>query len=327
MTTNQPTTPISLDRRTVLKFAGATALSSAFAAGTATAQHGSTPVDPGTPFEVEGPMTSIVDNGDGTGSIVAMGMTLLVDTNSVLTSPSGYVLSLAEVSNDAPPLPGRSQPGFVGGTVKGAGVIGGTIEHPELRITDTILEPAENVIFGIVTANDPQLVVNGDTIVPITDSRMAFPGYTDAAGASLTTTQIPPGTLAAAEGYYSSTDGALYVFSVELDFVADSGETGTESISIARAEYRPDKGELRVDGAASNPDYTVGIANVVETDSDVVYETIDGINPVSVDAVDNSWRVDVERNGLSVEPEIVAQLLAGETVVAQSGHFAPTIDD
>lgn len=307
---------IQFNRRTVLKLAGAAALTSGFSV-TAAAE-----AQLGAGFEVEGPIDSITGSGS-TGTISAMGMTMRVTGTSVLTSPSGYVLTLDEASGA--PLPGRSEQGFVGGTIKGGGIIHSLDEGTgaiDLEITSAILEPAENVVFGMVTDNTGGVLhVNGVPFHPITDSRMLFPGYTDASGASLSPAEIPIGTVASGEGYYAG--GALNIFTAELDFVADTSDGDAHTVSIARAEYRPDKNELRARGAASNAGFEVTLAAVAPA-------TLSGNVPtVGVDPVDNSWSIDTE--GVTLEgdnPEIVALLLDNNgAVAAESDPFAVVVDN
>ncbi|WP_254536154.1 hypothetical protein [Halomarina litorea] len=305
---------IQFNRRTVLKLAGAAALTSGLGF-TAAAQE----VPAGTEFEVEGPISSISGSGN-TGTIVAMGMTLDVRASSTLTSPSGAVLSMDQAS--AGNLPNRPE-GFVGGTFKGSGTIEST-DPLTLVVGSAVLEPAENVVFGVVTDNTGGVLhVNGVQFDPIDDPRMAFPGYTDAAGASLTPDQVPLGTIVSGEGYYAG--GVLNIFIAELDFVAGSGETGDFNVSIARAEYRPDKNELRARGAASDSDLEVGLARVEESGGVTTYEPIEGVGTVGIAPEDNSWNVDSE--GVDAVDVIVAQLFDGDTVVAQSAPFAVEIDD
>ncbi len=302
---------IQFNRRTVLKLAGAAALTSGLSF-TAAAQE----VPAGTAFEVEGPITSISGSGN-TGSITVMGMSLDVRASSTLISPSGAVLTMDQAS--AGNLPNRPE-GFVGGTFKG----GGTVESADplsLVVGNAVLEPAENVVFGVVTDNTGGVLeVNGVPFNPIDDPRMRFPGYTDAAGASLTPDQIPLGTVASGEGYYAG--AVLNVFTAELDYVAGSGDTGSFNVSIARAEYRPDKNELRARGAASDADLEVTLA-LAGTST-----PIDNVPTVGVDPEDNSWNIDTE--GVLLEgdnPEIVALLLDEGVEVARSEPFAVTVDE
>lgn len=291
----------------MLKLAGATALSGGLTIGTASGQEAATP------FEVEGPISNIDPSG---GTITAMGTTYRVGENTTLTSPTGRTLTLSEAASGS--LPGRSEPGFVGGTLKGGGEIT-DLEPLELTLGNAILEPAENVVFGVVTNNDPQFEVNDMAIEFVDDPRMKFPGLTDEAGASLEPSEVPLGTLASAEGYYSASDDALYAFAVELEFVSDSGEENENaSVSISRGRFRSDRGELRIDGVANVLDGTV---DVVGTSDDRVFCSE---LPVSEDG---SWRCDDEREeweGLDA-PEVVAVLYDSTgTEVARSGPFTPT---
>lgn len=299
---------LNVDRRTVLKLAGAAALSGGLTIGTASGQEATTP------FEVEGPISNIDPNA---GTITAMGTTYRVGPNTVLTSPTGRPLDLNEASTGS--LPGRSEPGFIGGTLKGSGEIT-DLEPLELTLGNAILEPAENVVFGVVTNNGPEFEVNDMAINFIEDVRMRFPGLTDEAGAPLEPSEVPLGTLASAEGYYSTSENALYAFTVELEFVADSGEENENaSVTISRGRFRSDKGELRIDGVANVLDGTV---DVVGTSDGRVF-----CSGRPVGAEDGSWRCDEEREeweGMET-PEVVAVLYnSAGTEVARSSPFTPT---
>lgn len=173
-----------------------------------------------------------------------------------------------------------------------------------------------------MTNNDPQFGINDMAVEFIDDARMEFPGLTDEAGASLEPREVPLGTLAAAGGYYSTGDDALYAFGVELAFVADSGEENENaSVSISRGRFRPDRGQLRVDGVANVRDGTVALVE-------------DGGNRkfrpgVPVDDEDGSWRCNAENEGWvdTDAPTVVAILdNSSGTEVARTGPFTPTTE-
>ncbi len=69
---------------------------------------------------LEGRINSIVDNGDGSGAITVMGVTVNIPAGVPITTATA-TLTMAQLA-DPTPMPGRSEPGFVGGT----GLIDGT---------------------------------------------------------------------------------------------------------------------------------------------------------------------------------------------------------
>ncbi len=192
------------------------------------------------PGATEGPISAIVDNGNGTATLTVMGMTAILPGTATISSPS-KTLTLAEVL-DATPLPGRTEAGWIGGTAKGTGTVSadGVITYSELT-----LEPAENVVLGIITGTQP-LTVNHMQVTLLTDSRIPASTVNEL-GFEIDLAQATVGQAVAVEGYYAS--GVFHAFRVEV--------TGAPALNPAlqvtslRAQGRPAKGELDILGSLS----------------------------------------------------------------------------
>ena len=192
------------------------------------------------PGGTEGPISAIVDNGDGTATLTVMGMTAILPGTATISSPS-KTLTLAEVL-DTTPLPGRTEAGWIGGTAKGTGTVSadGVITYTEL-----VLEPAENVVLGVITGTQP-LTVNHMPVTVLTDSRIPASTVNEL-GFEIDLAQTTVGQAVAIEGYYAS--GTFHAFRVEV--------TGAPALNQAlqvtslRAQGRPAKGELEILGSLS----------------------------------------------------------------------------
>jgi|GEM_PF-6987509 len=122
-----------------------------------------------TPGGIEGPISAIVDNGDGSVTLTVMGMTVIIPPTATVASPS-KPLTFAEII-DTTPLAGRTAPGWIGATAKGTGT---TTAAGVVVIEDVIFEPAENVVIGIITGTQP-LTVNHMPVRLSTDPRIPAP--------------------------------------------------------------------------------------------------------------------------------------------------------
>jgi hypothetical protein len=71
-------------------------------------------VGPELPASIEGPISAVEINPDGSATITVMGMEILVPPTATVTTPTA-TLSLSQLG-DPSPLPGRTEAGFIGGT-------------------------------------------------------------------------------------------------------------------------------------------------------------------------------------------------------------------
>jgi hypothetical protein len=208
---------------------------------------------------IEGPIQSVDPTpGQGTldgssvswvGQMQVMGVTVRVLTNASINSPTA-ALTLPQVSA-APPLPGRAQNGFLGGTAIATGDSAGGI----LYATDVFVEPAENVIVGEATgAADNDVTVNKVRAIALTDPRIKARPPINGFGFEILPSSIPLNSLLAIEGYFGS-DGNLRYHTLE----ADGGtliRAGQPEVNVLRAQCRirgGNRDELEVRGGTHTP--------------------------------------------------------------------------
>ena len=161
--------------------------------------HAQVPPAPGTiPGYTEGPISSITLQPDGSVVMTVIGVTVNVPVGTPVSSPSRS-LTLRQLALRTR-LPGRTQPGFIGGTALVNGVV--EVATGAFTATDMVVEPAENVLIGVVTQTTPLRILNSE-IAPINDARIPF-SMVNQFGFEITAPSIPLGTPAAAEGYYAS---------------------------------------------------------------------------------------------------------------------------
>jgi len=216
------------------------------------------------PMEVEGPITSIVDNGDGSGTVTVMGMAIFVPAGTPINSPTAS-MTMSQLA-DPTPLAGRSKPGFIGGT---AIILGDTVTGAE----DVFVEPAENVVLGELTANcmlgcadgngvmEYYLALNGMKMVPNTDSRIPFIEAIDPNALVISLESAQVNQPAAAEGYYGE-DNVFHFFALEAMGEPAAGR-GANAISISRAQCRNGR-EIRVQGGVFDADGVIEAAVQIE---------------------------------------------------------------
>lgn len=219
---------------------------------------------------VEGPIQSVAADPTGIGAdVMATGIrirfipgTTASGRMKTIKTPA-KTLTPAELRNPAP-FPGRTEPGFVGGTIIADGVFD---TDNNLMLADFLtVEPAETVLLGALTQNaagTPRLLkINGVPIVMLTDTRMpanlenpmspifknqyGFPMKIETAVLSPSgPTPNPAPPPSSAEGYFAA--GTFFAFLFEY------GDTGTllkdpvttPQISIERAAYRDEGARIR----------------------------------------------------------------------------------
>lgn len=186
---------------------------------------------------IEGPITAITVNLDGSGTLTVMSVLVQVPSGTPIRTPTAEGLSLQDLATG--PLPGRSAEGFLGGTA----IVDGTSVNGVFTASAVSSDLFENVVLGAIT--DP----DGDPRMPAGPARNGF-------GFEIDVASIPAGALTAAEGYYSEADEVLYWHTLE----SDGGELlrpDVAEVSILRAQCR-DRGagsgnELAVGGEVHTP--------------------------------------------------------------------------
>jgi hypothetical protein len=227
---------------------------------------------------LEGPITRVLP---GRNEVEVMGTRVIVPPGTPITTPSVNLTELAGTTNPlllllGDPLPGRTEPGFMGGTA----IINGAV-NPDgtLTATDFFTEPAENVLIGNVTVSactnsvcagaGNTLRINGVRMVPIRDPRLRFKPITNDFGfrVNLVGANVA-GNAAAAEGYFAS--GRFWYFLMEITGAPLLNPTQTE-VSILRAQCRndPDGIQLDVLGGVHNP--ATGAVTISDTDNGTVF--------------------------------------------------------
>lgn len=219
---------------------------------------------------VESPIQSVAADPSGTGAdVMAMGIrirflpgTTASGRTKTIKTPA-KTLTPAEFLNPAP-LPGRTEPGFVGGTVIAEGVFD---TDNNLMLADFLtVEPAETVLLGALTQNAAgtprQLRINGVPIVMLTDPRMpanpddppnpifmnqyGFPMKIETAVLSPTgPTPTPAPAPSSAEGYFAGGVFHAFLFEYGGTGTLEEDPATTPQISMERAAYRDEGTRIR----------------------------------------------------------------------------------
>lgn len=235
-------------------------------------------------IEIEGPLEAVgVENGNSV--IKVMGLTVVVTPDTKLTSPTAP-LAHGDLAT-GPSLPGRTEPGFIGGHA----IVTGTRDISGIYARQVYVEPAEHHLIGTVTLNDGTgFEVEGMPVVLLPASPDAKP-YPDPApasgmppvaydprlpGAPLRNSagfEIAPGSVAVGTdivvaGYYvpkADGKGTVYAYAATA-----SGDDASQAprVSILRAECRQraaDEIEWDVRGSTVPPSGSVTILNAAGT--------------------------------------------------------------
>ncbi|MEW4566625.1 hypothetical protein AB1L88_02040 [Tautonia sp. JC769] len=239
------------------------------------------------PAEIEGPVSAIVASG-ADARLTVMGATVVATASTVISSPSAS-LSLAELLDPAP-LPGRTEPGFVGGTVIAIGEVdaaSGVIEAEEIAI-----EPSENIILGAVTETSATtLRINGVPIVFLDDPRMPAEPPQNGFGFEIELDSVAVDTPASAEGYFDGSAFRAFLFEVDGDAtLADPNP----QVSILRADVRDRGDEFEVDARGA---VTMAHAPAGTTTQQVRISRIDGGSETPIGTV--TAQVDAEFPGFA----------------------------
>jgi len=148
---------------------------------------------------------------------------------------------------------------------------------------DLFVEPAENVVIGVVTSRTGtgpcDIYLEGTQAVFSTDERMPFDNAINGSGFEVDPCTVAVGGSAAVEGYYGDADSKLHIFAFESDD-ADVLESGVTTITRASC----DRGRIEVRGAST---LVAGTAVVKEHIDTVLPEnqTVFGTADLQFDAV------------------------------------------
>ena len=182
------------------------------------------------PSEIEGRIESVTATSPTEVTLVVMGMTVKIDTTRVPVVTPTATLSHAQIV-DATPLPNRTEPGFVGGTA----IVIGTVDSTGLiTAEDVFMEPAENVVLGVITSTAP-LTVNGIPVVFLNDPRMPAVPIKNEFGFVVNFAGVTNQTPVALEGYYSAS--TFNAFLLEVSGFAPLASSAPQ-VSITRVRGR-----------------------------------------------------------------------------------------
>ncbi|UEM01310.1 hypothetical protein JL101_014935 [Skermanella rosea] len=236
-------------------------------------------------IEIEGPLEAAgVENG--TTVIKVMGLTVFVTPDTKLTSPTASLVH-GDLGT-GPALPGRMDPGFIGGHA----IVTGTRDVSGIYAKQVYVEPAENHLIGTVTLNDGTgFEVEGMPVVllPVSSDAQAYPKQTpesgtppvaydprlpgsplkNSAGFEIAPGSVQVGSDIVVAGYYVPTpDGKGTIYAYGATASGDDDASQTPRVSILRAECRQraaDEIEWDVRGSTVPPSGSVTILNAAGT--------------------------------------------------------------
>ena len=205
------------------------------------------------PLLLEGPISALSANPDGSGSITVMGVVVDIPAGIPITSPTA-ALTINQAA-DPTPLPGRTQPGFLGGTA----IIEGDSVGAANTATTVFMEPSENILGADITSLPPAAIaIGGVALSELTDSRIPADPVMNDFGFEVDPATVPTGVDAVGEGYLSN-DGSgvfqYFVLAVADGTLINANQTEvsiTRALCIAGANPG-DPIELRVLGAVHDP--------------------------------------------------------------------------
>ncbi len=181
------------------------------------------------PGYTEGPISSITLQPDGSVIMTVIGVTVNVPVGTPVHSPTRS-LTLRQLALRTR-LPGRTEPGFIGGTA----LINGVVEVATgiFTATEMDVEPAENVLIGVVTESSPLRILNSE-IAPIADARIPF-SMVNQYGFNVTAPTIPVGTNISAAGYYAGDKFQAFLLELTGNFPLVNPNS---QVNIMRAQSR-----------------------------------------------------------------------------------------
>lgn len=247
------------------------------------------------PMGLEGPIQAVVDNGDGSGSMTVMGITVEVPAGTSIITPTTS-LTMSQLA-DPTPLPGRDLlDGFIGGTA----IINGDTTNGYNVAADIFAEPAENILIGEISHNcvtatcdgaGEQIFISGSEIAKISDVRMLARPAVNGTGLEIDLSTVAQGSPVAAEGYYGP-DNLFHYFIIEAE--GNLINAAVDTISIARARCRNGK-TMRIQGGVSQSSGVVTIINY-------------GTTPIVADAITGLGTYQFRRNNINTCPaEVTVQ--------------------
>ncbi len=271
------------------------------------------------PLLLEGPISAISANPDGSGSITVLGVVVDIPAGTSITTPTA-TLSMNQAVNTTP-LPGRTQPGFIGGTA----IIAGTSVASVNTADSLFMEPAENILGADVTSTPPDAIaIAGVPMVPISDVRLLAGPVTNDFGFEVDPATVPSGVDAVAEGYFSNDGSGAFQYFALTASGGDILNPGVTEVSVIRAQCRAgatpaDPIELRVLGGVHDP---AGGTVTIRDWGPTTFGTVTAVADVPPFGV-YDFRV---RTGFTVCPSSVTVEFSGASTVAAVAGGSPDVD-
>ena len=178
---------------------------------------------------VEGPVREITYNPDGTGTMLVQNVTVHVPADCAIDSPTTPLTVRQLCIRNR--LPGRVEPGFFGSTALINGLV--DLQTRRFTATDVTVEPAENVVIGVITSVSPLQIQNTE-IALSTDPRITTQVVNEF-GFAARLDGITVGQPASGEGYF--TGGKLYGYVISLPPEAPL-VNDVSQVNIQRADSR-----------------------------------------------------------------------------------------
>lgn len=208
-------------------------------------------------FELEGRVTAITPGAGSDPSVLTvMGVDVVVPPTAEIHTP---VSTLSFEDLLGAPFPGRTEPGFLGGTGIAVGL---TVDGVTIASLVEI-EPNENVLIGEVTGNTlGVLEILGIEVYLIEDWRLWGTAWTEN-GFLVDLQTVQPGTFAVAEGYLGD-DGHFHAFRIE----ASGAILGPpDQTSVTRAICVTAGGNIDIRGASTS---AIGVVEIYDDESNVL---------------------------------------------------------
>jgi hypothetical protein len=279
------------------------------------------PVGATVPGYTEGPISAITLNRDLSATMTVLGTKVHVPESALIDSPTAR-LSTRQLCSKTH-LPNRAEPGFLGGTALINGVV--DVATGKFTATDMAVEPAENVLIGVVTSVSPLSILETEIAI-INDPRIPFSAI-NLFGFEVYYDEIAVADAVSAAGYFAG--GKMNVFSLELPETARLINENSQ-INIRRG-YSRERGpnirrgdEVKMDGFYHERHRQVPIIRVfrVEATGDTLIGSAtavaDGVTPQF-----GVWNADLV-TATSTDPILGAAPTKLKVVMTDSQGFVVT---
>ncbi|TLD68442.1 hypothetical protein FEM03_22835 [Phragmitibacter flavus] len=233
------------------------------------------------PVELDGAITAVKLNNDGSATLTVMGVTVTLPKGTPVTSPSA-MLTLQQLA-DTTPLPGRTEAGFVGGTA----FISGTGDPATGSVTasDVFVEAAKHIVVGFVTSGEP-LTVNNMPVSFSKDPRLPSAPPKNKYGFPVKVSALKSGTPVVVEGYW---DGKSFrAFSTAINGKAEVMSIYPQVAIVASKSWERTPNNEKGDDVEIRGSVTMSHApNTITTQTIRIFRVDKGVDTMLGDAIAN----------------------------------------